>query len=180
MRHLASPSRAPSSAPPSGTTSATDWPSHTIPVSRTCHNSSGPAAKPHDRPDFCPSYSGPSQPSYLRWPSHQPEWGAAGVVKSRPTIARRFTAVCAPVLRGLGNFLPRNGCIERRPSSRRQRFRLIPNTIWVKLRKAADFSEVSRAAKEPLLGVGPFLKCVSTAPIRFCRVRECAQHNSSE
>src|SRR5260370_38137621 len=106
----------------------------------------------------------------LQWRTRQPEWGDAVVVKSRPTIARRFTGVCAPVLRGLGNFLPRNGCIERRPSSHSQRFRLIPNTIWVKLRKAADFSEVSRAAKEPLLGVGPFLKCVSTAPIRFCRV----------
>src|SRR5258708_28287397 len=95
-------------------------------------------------------------------------------------FARRFTGVCAPILRGLGNFLPRNGRIERRPSSRSQRFRLIANIIWVKLRKAADVSEVSRAAKEPLLGVGSFLKCVSTAPIRSCRVRERTQHNSSE
>src|SRR6267143_4427063 len=38
MRHLASPSRAPSSASPSGTTSATDWPYHTIPVSRTARD----------------------------------------------------------------------------------------------------------------------------------------------
>jgi hypothetical protein len=55
-------------------------------------------------------------------------------------------------------------------SYRRERLCLLPNIVRVKFRKAANFSEVSRAAEKPVSGVGSFPNGIATAPVRFCRV----------